>query len=294
MYRMKGIIPAVVTPFKKDGSINKDMINELTDFYVEHQIDCLLVCGSTGEYTLMDKDERQQVIDLYLKAARGRIPIMAGTGYHSTKETIAMTKYAEAKGVDAALVITPHYLKPTEAALIEHYQKIAAATSLPIIIYNWPGGTGINVSMNLIKELAEIDNIVGIKNTAPQEDTNTFISLTQHKDFDVVTGWETLLLPTLACGGAGGIGVSFNVVPALSKAIYDSFVVEKDLAKAQKLHNQLVPLFNAIFSEPSPGPIKAALELIGFPVGLPRAPINDISLELKQYLKELLKEYKVI
>lgn len=294
MYRLQGIIPAMVTPFKKDYSINDNLIPELFDFFVDGQVDCVLVCGSTGEYTLMTKEERKKVIELSVKASGGRVPVMAGTGYHGTMETIEMTRFAQEAGADCALVITPHYLKPSEAALIEHYQKVAESVDIPIVIYNWPGGTGVSVTVNMVKELSGVKNIIGIKNTASQEDTNTFINVTMDREFDVAAGWETLLLPTLACGGSGGVGVAFNAVPGLIKALFNAFKVEGDIQKAQELHNGLLPLINTILSEPSPGPVKAAMEIIGIPVGSPRMPIKPASENVKNQLKKQLKDLGVI
>ncbi len=294
MYRIKGIIPAIVTPFNSDYSINQKGMDELIDFLIHQGVHCILVGGSTGEYTLMTNEERKFSIDVAVKAADGRVPVMAGTGYHSTQETIELTKYAQEVGVDSALLITPHYLKPSEEGLITHFKKVAENVSIPLIIYNWPGGTGLNITPRVIKELSSVENIVGLKNTASLESSNLFMHITKDEDFDIVTGWETLFLPNLACGCKGGIGVTFNVVPGLCRELYDSFVEHKDIEKAQYLHNSLVPLFDAIFKEPSPGPIKAALEMIGVPAGPTRLPLTPVSSGLKDEIRQILKDLKVI
>ncbi len=294
MYRMKGIIPAMVTPFKNDYSINRKAMEELIDFLIHHGVHCILVGGSTGEYTLMTDEERKLVIELTVKLVDGRVPVMAGTGYHSTKETIELTKYAQEVGAESALLITPHYLKPSDEGLITHFKTVAESVSIPLIIYNWPGGTGLSISPKVVKELSSVENIIGLKNTASLESSNLFMHYTQDEDFDIVTGWETLLLPNLACGCNGGIGVSFNVVPGLCLELYDSFVKQKDIEKAQYLHNKLVPLFEAIFKEPSPGPIKAALEMIGIPVGPTRLPLTPISQALKDEIRNILRDLNVI
>lgn len=294
MYRIKGIIPAMVTPFNSDYSINDKAMEELIDFLIHHGVHCILVGGSTGEYTLMTNEERKYSIELAVKLVNGRVPVMAGTGYHSTQETIELTKYAKEVGADSALLITPHYLKPSDDGLINHFKKVAENVSIPLIIYNWPGGTGFSISPRVLKELSSVENIVGLKNTASLKSSNLFMHITKDEDFDVVTGWETLLLPNLACGCKGGIGVTFNAVPGLCRELYDSFVEHKDIEKARYLHNRLVPLFEAIFKEPSPGPIKAALEMVGIPAGPTRLPLTPISQALKDEIGQLLKELNVI
>lgn len=294
MYRMKGVIPAIVTPFNSDYSINEKVMKELIDFLVDGGVHSILVGGSTGEYTLMAKEERKKIIDVAVKAADGRVPVMAGTGCHSTSESIELTQYAQEAGADSALLINPHYLKPTEEGLITHFKMVAESVSIPLIIYNFPAGTGVDSTPRVIKELSAVENIVGMKNTAPLESTNLLMHVSKDEDFDVVTGWETLFLPNLVCGCKGGIGVAFNVVPKLFRELYDSFVEENNIEKARSLHNSMVPLFDALFREPSPGPIKAALELIGIPVGPTRLPLIPISQGLKEEIRQILKDLKVL
>ncbi|PKP58550.1 4-hydroxy-tetrahydrodipicolinate synthase [Candidatus Atribacteria bacterium HGW-Atribacteria-1] len=295
MYKMHGIIPAMVTPFNMDYSIDEKGSRELVRFLINGGVHCILVGGSTGEYTLMSKKERKMIIRIAVEEANEKVPIMAGTGYHSTEETIELTRYAADVGADSVLIITPHYLKPTNEGLITHYKKITEGADIPIVIYHWPEGTGVFLLPEIVGELSRVDGIVGIKNTAPQEHTNTLINMFQDRDdFAIVTGLESLLLSTLACGGSGGIGVVYNIIPRESVKLYKLMVGENNFEEAKKLHNKFMPLFNLIFREPSPAPIKAALSLMGLPAGPTRLPILSISDSLKEELKNMLKDLNII
>ena len=294
MYKMEGIIPAMITPFNQNYSLNEKGFREVLRFLINKKVHCILVGGSTGEYTLMEKEERKRIIELAVEEANGEVPIMAGTAYQSTEQTIELTKFAAEAGADSALIITPHYPKPAEEGLKNHYRKIAENVDIPIIIYHWPGGTGVTISPEDVLELSELKNLAGIKNTAPQEHTNELIQLTKDcADFNVVTGWETLLLPTISCGGTGGIGVAHNVVPEQMIKIYDLSNAGK-VEEARYIHNQLLPLYKLLFKEPSPGPIKAALELLGLPAGPSRLPILPVANSLRKELQEELTKLGVI
>jgi 4-hydroxy-tetrahydrodipicolinate synthase len=288
LYNLQGVIPAIATPFHEDYKINEKELRRLIRFYVDSGVHCILVGGSTGEYNLLTKEERKSIIKISVEEAAGVVPIMAGTGYNSTYETIELSYFAKEVGADCAMVITPYYPKTTQEGLFYHYKEIAENIDIPIIIYNWPAGTGVSISVDVVRNLSKIPNIVGIKNTSSQEETNLFIQITQNQeDFSVVTGLETLLLPTLACGGAGGIGVTYGIIPKQSVRLYD-LILDNKFDEAKKLHNKLLPLFEAIFKEPNPVPLKAALNKIGFSVGPARLPLRPISKELDKEIENIL------
>jgi 4-hydroxy-tetrahydrodipicolinate synthase len=291
VFKLQGVVPPIVTPFNKDYSIDLKGLRELVRFCIDSDLHSIVVGGSTGEYTYMTLEERKKIIEVAVHEAAGERPIIAGTGCHSTEQTIELTEYAKNVGAAGALIITPHYLVPTEEGVINHYEKIAQSVDLPIIIYCFPAVTGVYISEDMLLRLSKEKNIVGIKNTSSQEHTNLLIEAMQNqKDFSIVNGWDTLFLPTLACGGAGGMCVAAQVVPKKFIELYEAIVKESDVKKAAELHNKMVPLFKATYKEPNPGPIKAALELAGLPAGPTRSPLLPVSEKLKAELSSILKE----
>jgi 4-hydroxy-tetrahydrodipicolinate synthase len=291
VFKFLGAIPPIVTPFNKDYSIDEKGLRELVRFCIDSELHSIVVGGSTGEYTYMTLEERKKIIEVAVDEAGDKMPIIAGTGCHSTRQTIELTAYAKNVGAAATLIITPHYLVPTEEGVINHYQSIAQSVDLPIILYSYPAATGVYISDDMLLRLSKEKNIVGIKNTSSMEHTNLLIKAMQNQnEFSVLTGWETLFLPTLACGGAGGICVSASVVPKMFVELHDAIVNKNDVKKAAGLHNKMVPLFKALFKEPNPGPVKAALELMGLPAGPTRLPLLPISEGLKNELSSILKE----
>ena len=297
MYKPFGMIPAMPTPFDEQGNIDFDAYKALIDHLVDGGVHCLLAGGSTGEYSLMTIEERKSVIKAAVDYSAGRVPVMAGTSAYRTEDTLELTKYAEEVGADCALVITPYYMKTSDEGLVDYFKTIAAQSNIGIVIYHYPSATGVELSPEFIAELSKVDGIVGVKNTADQEHTCKVIGLTSdQEDFAVLTGYEHLILPTLAVGGDGATGIIPNLIPKEIVKIYDLFVNEKDIDGAIQLNQKLIPLYDYVEAEPSPGPVKAGLDIIGLKGGTVRAPLVPASEELKEKMRISLSSlgYEVV
>lgn len=291
MYKPFGMIPAMPTPFDQQGKIDFEAYNGLIEHLIDGGVHCLLAGGSTGEYSLMSLEERKSVLKAAVDASNGRVPIMAGTSAHRTEETLELTKYAAEIGADCALVITPYYMKTSEEGIIDYFKTLAEQSGIGIVIYHYPSATGVELSPELIAELSKVDGIVGVKNTTDQEHTCKVIGLTKdQKDFSVLTGYEHLILPTLAVGGHGATGIIQNLIPKEIVKLYDLFIKENDIQGAIALNQKLLPLYDYVEAEPSPGPVKAGLDIIGLKGGTVRSPLVPASEELKQKMKVTLSE----
>lgn len=289
-----GMIPALPTPMNEDSSINFEGIGTVIEHLIDSGIESILVGGSTGEYSLMSIDERKSVIQYVCEQVNGRASIMAGTGCHKTEDTIELTGFASQAGADWALVISPYYMQTSEQGIIDHYKAVADHSDIGIVIYHYPDVTNVELSPELIHKLSNLDNVVGIKNTADQQHTCQVIALTKdNEDFAVLTGFEHLIVPTLAVGGHGTIGVAHNLIPAEMVRLYDLIVNQNDIKEASKLNQKLMPLYNAIEEEVIPGTVKAGLEALGLPGGTSRAPLVPATKEYRERIHSLLSEIGV-
>ncbi len=295
MYKLHGIIPAMVTPFKEDKSLDEKGLQKLVVTLCKKGCHGILIGGTTGEYTFMDTEERKRLFELAVEAATGtETTILANTGCHGTKHTIELTQHAKNVGADAALILPTYYLKTNFAGLKMHYEMIAKNVDLPVVIYHYPDATGVLLSPEQIVELSKIDNIVGIKNTASMQHTSELLYQTQDiEDFNVLTGFEHLILSTLACGGEGAIGIVHNVVPEQLVEMYE-LVKEDKLNEAREINNNLIKLYDLMEEEPCPAPVKEALKQMGLPAGDPRNPVMPASDEFKEKLNKELKRLEVI
>ncbi|MGR6117736.1 4-hydroxy-tetrahydrodipicolinate synthase [Aeribacillus composti] len=291
MYVPYGMIPALPTPMKEDNNIDFKGFEQLIKHLINGGMHCLLVGGSTGEYSLMSMEERKKVIKFVCEISNDRLPVMAGTGCHRTEDTIELTKYAAEVGVDCALVITPYYMKTSKQGIIDYYKTVAENSSIGIVIYHYPDATGVELEPELIYEISQIDGVVGIKNTADGLHTSKLIALTKdNPNFAVLTGFEHLILPTLALGGHGAVGVVHNLVPKKIAKLYDLVVNENNLKEAIELNQKLLELYNAIEEETIPGTVKAGLEVLGLPGGPSRLPLVPASEKFKSKIKRILNE----
>ncbi|EPR29390.1 MULTISPECIES: 4-hydroxy-tetrahydrodipicolinate synthase [Geobacillus] len=289
MYKPFGMIPALPTPMKEDNSIDYNGLEQLIEHLISGGMNCLLVGGSTGEYSLMTMEERKEVIKFVCEKSNGRLPVMAGTGCHRTEDTIELTQYAAEVGADCALVITPYYMKTSKKGIIDHYKAVAENSSIGIVIYHYPDATGVELEPELIYELSQIDGIVGIKNTADGIHTSKLIALVKdNPNFKVLTGFEHLILPTLALGGHGAVGVVHNLVPKKLAKLYDLIVNKNNLKEAMKLNQELLELYDAIEEEPIPGTVKAGLEVLGLSGGPSRLPLVPASEKFKLKIGTIL------
>lgn len=287
----KGVIPALVTPFKDDFSVDYEGMARNID-YMEKYVDAFVPCGTTGEASTLDYEEHVEVVKFVVETSK--LPVIAGSGSNSTREAIWLTKKVEKVGADAAMLVTPYYNKPNDAGLYEHYKAIAKEVSIPLIIYNIPSRTGINVSPQLMLKLSEIDNIVGVKEASGNlKQISDIIRLVKKKDFVVLSGDDFLTLPILSIGGKGVISVAANVAPHMMKELYNAFI-EGKISKAIEIHHKLSPLFEALFIDTNPIPVKKAMELMGLASGKPRLPLVELSADKTEKLKKVLKELELI
>ena len=287
----KGVIPALVTPFREDLSVDYKGLARNLD-YMEKHVDAFVPCGTTGEASTLGYEEHVEVVRFV--AETSKLPVIGGSGSNSTKEAIWLTKEVEKAGAEAAMLVTPYYNKPNDDGLLKHYKAVAREVSIPLLVYNIPGRTGINVSPKLMAKLAEIDNIVGVKEASGNlKQVSDIIRTVRKKDFVVLSGDDFLTLPILAVGGKGVISVAANVAPHLMKDLVRSFE-EGNIAKAIEIHHRLSPLFDALFIDTNPIPVKKAMELMGLASGKPRLPLVELSTEKTEKLKSVLKDLGLI
>lgn len=291
----KGAITAIVTPFTEDGAFDEEAMRRLIDFQVENKIDGIVPCGTTGESpTLGHGEEHQKVIEVVIDAARGRTKVLAGTGSNSTKEAVNMTKKAADAGADASLQVCPYYNKPTQEGLFRHFSAIAKAVDIPLIVYNIKGRTGINMETATLARLAkEHSNIVAVKEASGDINQMQDVLNTLPKEFDVLSGDDKMAFPLMKLGGKGVISVASNIIPADVKQLTE-YALNGDLQKAEELHNKLLPLFEGLFVETNPIPIKAALAMKGMIKESYRLPMCEMQTANREKLKELLDSYKIL
>lgn len=289
MFKPTGMIPAMPTPFTESGEIDFEAYGELIEHLVDGGVHCLLAGGSTGEYSLMTKEERKSVIKAAVEFSNGRVPIMAGTGATTTEDAVELTQYAAEVGADCVLIITPYYMSTSEQGMKDYFAEIAAASNIGVVIYHYPAATNVELTPEFIAELSEIDGVVSVKNTADQEHTCKVIALTKdNPDFTVLTGFEHLILPTLAVGGHGATGIVHNLIPKEIVKMYDLFTKDKDIDGAIEQNQKLLKLYDYVEAEPVPGPVKAGLDILGIRGGTVRKPLVAASDELKGNLEEEL------
>lgn len=288
----RGAITALVTPFK-NRKVDEKALRDLIEFQIANGVDGLVPCGTTGESPTLSHDEHDRVIEMTIDAAKKRVPVIAGTGSNSTAEALRLTKHAYDAGADGALIACPYYNKPTQEGLYQHFELIAKNVPIPIIPYNIPGRTGINMSPELIARLAKISNIVGIKEASGSIKQMSDVIHLCGKDFAVLSGDDIFTLPLMAIGGAGIISVVSNVVPADMAGLVDA-VFEGDMEKAKALHYKMSDLMEALFIEVNPIPVKAALALMGKIEGEYRLPLCNMSEANFEKLKSVMANYGLI
>ena len=284
----KGCATALVTPFTNDG-INFEELRKLIEFQILEGIDGLVICGTTGESSTMSLAEKKSVIDFSVKVANGRVPIITGTGGNNTSDAVAMSKYAESVGADGLLLVTPYYNKTTQKGLIAHFSKIAESVNIPIILYNVPSRTGLNIEPETCLELSKIPNIVAIKEASGNISQVAKIANLCNDELTIYSGNDDQILPILSLGGLGVISVLSNVYPKfVHEMVMDYLTGNWQKATASQIYS--LPLINALFSEVNPIPIKYALNKIGFNCGIPRLPLIELSDKNKERIDTLLKE----
>jgi len=288
----KGSMVAIVTPFK-NGKIDEKALGDLIEFQISNGTDGIVPCGTTGESATLSYEEHNRVIEFTVEAVKRRVPVIAGTGSNSTDEAVMLTTHAKKAKADAALIITPYYNKPTQEGLYRHYKKIAEDVDIPLVLYNVPGRTGVNMLPQTVARLSEIKNIAAIKEaTGSLQQISETIQLCGD-NIAVLSGDDFTALPTYAIGGKGVISVTANIIPKDMSAMWDAF--EKgDMKEANRLHYKTFNLHSLMFCETNPIPVKTALSLMGKCTAefrLPLCPMSDANLDK---LKKGLKEYGLI
>lgn len=285
----KGCGTAIITPFTNEG-INFTEFEKLIETQIAKGADSIIVCGTTGESATMSLEERKAAIQFVTRIVNKRIPVIAGTGANCTKSSIEMTIFAESVGVDAVLVVTPYYNKTTQAGLIAHFTAIANSTSLPVIMYNVPSRTGLNILPSTCLELSKIENIVAIKEASGNLSQVAEIAALCRDNLHIYSGNDDQILPILSLGGLGVISVLSNIVPDVVHKMTEDFFNGKIMV-ATKAQLDTLELTNSLFCEVNPIPVKAALNMIGYNVGEPRLPLVEMSTSGKERLRKALTNF---
>ena len=288
----KGCGTAIVTPFDDNG-VNFKEFEKLIEFQIKEGVDSIIVCGTTGESSTMTVDERKQTIEFAIKVSNKRVPIIAGTGGNCTQAVIEFTKWAESVGVDGALIVTPYYNKTTQTGLIEHYKAIANSTSIPIILYSVPSRTGVNITPETCYELSKIPNIVAIKEASGNLSQIAEIKSLCRDELNVYSGNDDQVVPILSLGGIGVISVLSNIAPKYTHDMVTSYL-NGNCEKATKMQLDSISLIKALFCEVNPIPVKSALNMIGYNVGIPRLPLIELSESGKNKMENELKKFGLI
>lgn len=284
---------AIVTPFYDDGSINYDRLGEMIDHQIENHTDAIIICGTTGEASTMTDDEHLECIKFAVKRTAGRVPVIAGTGSNDTKYAVELSKEAEAAGADALLLVTPYYNKTTQKGLILHFNTIADAVNIPIVLYNIPGRTGMNMEVSTVKELAKHKNIVALKEASGNISYVAKLIAECGDNIDIYSGNDDMIVPVMSLGGKGVISVLSHILP---KETHDmvQLCLDNDFAKATEMQIKYLDLINALFIEVNPIPVKEALNMTGWNVGPCRLPLCEMTEEHKSALRAALAKHGLI
>lgn len=283
---------AIVTPFR-NGKVDERALGDLIEFQIANGTNGIVPCGTTGESATLSHEEHDRVIALTVEVVQHRVPVIAGTGSNSTDEAIVLTKHAKQAGADGALLITPYYNKPTQEGMYRHYKAVAEATDIPIVLYNIPGRTGVNMAPATVARLAAVRNIVAIKEGGGSVQQASEIILACGDRMTVLSGDDALTVPMMAVGAKGVITVTANIAPADMAAMVAAYLAGR-LEEAKRLHYKLYPLFTALFLETNPIPVKAALAAMGKIDGELRLPLSPMSAEPREKLLRAMKDYGLI
>lgn len=293
MFELKGIITAMVTPMNDNQEIDEEATRKMVRMLIDKGIHGLFIIGTNGEFHLLTEEEKVQFAKIVIDEANHEIPIYVGTGGNSTREVIKLTKRIKELGADAVSVITPYYLPPSQADLVEHYKAIAEAVDIPIILYNIPGNTGINIEPDSVRELAKIPNIIGVKDSSGNIDNiKAYLDVTKDSDFVVLSGSDSLILKSLKIGTVGAIAATSNVLPEIDVDIYNSFI-NGDIERAEKAQESINPLRMVLKKGVAPSIMKKMLNLVGYKAGQPRLPIREPNEEIIEEIKEIIEHYHI-
>ncbi|MFM2151041.1 MAG: hypothetical protein RLZZ187_3347 [Pseudomonadota bacterium] len=283
----RGSLVALITPMQADGSLDLKAFSDFVEWQVTEGTQGLIPVGTTGESPTLTHTEHNQVVEACIAAAKGRVPVIAGTGSNSTAEAIGLTRHAKEAGADAALVVTPYYNKPTQEGLYRHYMAIADAVALPIIIYNIPGRSVVDMSVETMARLAKHPNIVGVKDATANLTRPLHTTIACGPEFCQLSGEDHTAVAYLAAGGHGCISVTANIAPRLCRQMHDAWAAGR-VAEAMAIQHRLVPVHDAMFCETSPGPVKHAASLLGRSRDLCRLPMAPVADSTKARVREAM------
>jgi 4-hydroxy-tetrahydrodipicolinate synthase len=287
-----GAMVAIVTPFK-DGAVDEEGLRQLIEFQIENGTRAIIPCGTTGESATLSHEEHERVVEIAVQQVNGRVPVIAGTGSNNTREAIRLTAHAKKVGANGVLMISPYYNKPTQEGLYQHFKKVAEEVDIPIVLYNIPGRTAVNMEPTTVARLAEIDNIVGIKEaTGSAKQVTEIIRLCGDK-ITVVSGEDYFTFPLMCVGGKGVISVVSNIAPRDMSELCDMVLAGK-IEQGRELYYRLLPLCHAMFYETNPAPVKAALEMMGKVSSEVRLPLAPLSAAGREKLRGDLQAYGLI
>ncbi|WP_458863178.1 4-hydroxy-tetrahydrodipicolinate synthase [Acidaminobacterium chupaoyuni] len=287
----RGSFVALVTPFDADGAVDYALLEKLVEFHLTHGTDGLVVLGTTAETPTLTEEEKKAIAKRVIRQVAGRIPVILGAGSNNTLHAAETARSYEALGADGLLVVTPYYNKANKSGMLAHFETIAAATSLPIILYNVPGRTGCSIPLDVLETLSHRENIVGIKEASGDIGYATRCARLVNENFSLFSGNDDMILPILSLGGSGVISVLANIAPRQTHELVASFL-SGDTARSRRLQLDLLPLIEGLFLETNPVPVKKAMELLGWPVGpcrLPLGPMSESNIETLRRRLELLK-----
>ena len=288
----KGSIPAVITPFI-DYEVDYDSLAKILNFLIDNGSHGLVPCGTTGESPTLSHEEHKKIIEETIRIADKRVPVIAGTGSNNTLEAVEYTAHAEKSGADAALIVTPYYNKPTQSGLYEHFKTISDKTNIPIIIYNIPGRSIVDMTIETMIELSKIEKIIGVKDATNDLFRPLLTRKKMQNDFCYLSGEDGTALAYLAQGGHGCISVTANVAPKLCSELHSAWQ-DGNISKAQEINLKLSSLHNALFVESSPGPVKYAASLLGLCNKKTRLPLSEIKDDTKILVKNCLEELQLL
>lgn len=288
-----GACVALVTPFKEDGSVNFEKLIELLDYHLAHKTDALLICGTTGEASTISDEDQVECVRLATEHVNKRLPVIAGAGSNDTAHAIELGKACEKAGADGLLLVTPYYNKTTQKGLVAHYKAIAEAVNIPIILYNVPGRTGMRIAPETCAELSKVPNIIGVKEASGDISEVAKTAALCGPDFDIYSGNDDQTLPILSLGGKGVISVTSNIIPDEMHDLCQSFW-EGDYKKACEIQLGILGVFDAMFCEVNPIPVKGAMNMLGFNVGECHLPLVEMSDAHKEFVKDELTKFGLL
>ncbi len=282
----------MLTPLTKEQTVNVAVIRQLTNHLIESGVHGIFALGTNGEFHLFNTEEKVKIAQTIIDEANGKVPVIIGAGGNSTEEVIELSKHMEQIGADALSIITPYFVAPTQEEVIVHFEKIAEATSLPVLLYNIPSKTGMSLEAETVARLAKVPNIKGIKDSSGNFDNiQRYIDVTKEEDFSVFAGTDSLILQTLLAGGAGAVAATANMIPDIVVSIYNNWL-DGNIEQAQRAQEKLQPLRDTFKYGTLPAALKKAVELSGIPVGPPKLPVSELSGDALEEVMKMVAGYK--